>query len=64
VFGVGGGAIDLALFDSNAYVTSAGGHTSTMGTATGNKVAVTIALNTAPAVPLRIMQAVNRAAVI
>lgn len=64
VFGSGAGAIDLALFDSNGIVSSAGGHTSTMGTATANKIAFTIVLNTAPAEPLRVFQAVNRAAVI
>jgi hypothetical protein len=45
-------------------VSSAGGHTVTESIATGNKAAMTLVLNTAPAMPLRIMQAVNRAAVI
>lgn len=47
VFGTGGGAIDLALFDSNAAVSSGGGQTTTAGTSATNHVAGTVVLNAA-----------------
>jgi hypothetical protein len=47
VFGSGSGACDFAVFDTNAAVSSGGGQTSTLGTATSNKVAVTVVLNPA-----------------
>jgi hypothetical protein len=64
VFGTGGGAVDIMLVDSNGEVSSAGGHTTTESIATGNKIAMTVVLNTALARSLRVTQAVNRAAVI
>ncbi len=63
VFGAGGGAVDLALFDTNGIVASGGGQTSTLGTATANKIAMTLVLNTAPAKSLILQQAVNRSSV-
>ncbi|MDE2469287.1 MAG: hypothetical protein KGL35_11225 [Bradyrhizobium sp.] len=63
VFGTGGGAIDLALFDTNGIVSSIGGQTSTMGTATAQKIAGTLVLNDKLAHRLQLGQAVNRAGV-
>lgn len=63
VFGAGGGAVDMAMFDSNGPVTSGGGNTSTLGTATANKIAMSLVLNAAPARGLYVMQAVKRAAI-
>ncbi len=47
VFGAGAGSTDMALFDTNATTSSGGGQTSTLGTATANKIAVTVVLTTA-----------------
>jgi hypothetical protein len=63
VFGTGGGAIDLALFDSNGTVSSGAGQTSTMGTSSAQKIAGTLVLNDRPGKRLAVRQAVNRAGV-